>query len=94
MSLKIFTYLQGGLAIVASDTSAQSQFIKQFPSVGKIFQKENPQSLADSLMYYHQHRDKLFEARNAALALAREELNWEKESQKFLTHVKQTLNSN
>jgi len=94
LSNKIFTYLQGGLAIVASDTSAQHQFMEQYPFIGKVFQKQDPQSLADALMYYHQHRDKLLETRAAALKLAHEELNWEKESQKFLTQVKQILNDN
>jgi len=91
LSNKIFTYLQGGLAVIASDTNAQRQFMSQYPFIGKTFEKGNPESLADVLMSYHQHRDKLFEARKAALKLAREELNWEKESQKFLTEVRQIL---
>ena len=94
LSNKIFTYLQGGLAIVASDTTAQRQFMEQFPIIGKTFNKADPKSLADALLYYHQNREILLEARKAALKLAHEELNWEKEGQKFLTQVKQTLNHN
>jgi glycosyltransferase involved in cell wall biosynthesis len=91
LSNKIFTYLQAGLAIVASDTTAQDELLNQFPTIGKCYQKGNPQSLADVLLYYHQHRDELLETRKAALITAREKLNWENESQKFLNQVKQTL---
>jgi glycosyltransferase involved in cell wall biosynthesis len=91
---KIFTYLQAGLAVVASDTSAQKDLLNQYPGTGKIYQKGNHQSLADALVYYHQRRKELFEARKAALTIAQEQLNWENESRKFLNLVDQTLNSN
>ncbi len=91
LSNKIFTYLQAGLVIVASDTTAQHELLDQFPTIGKGYQKGNPQSLADVLLYYHQHRDELLETRKAALIAAREKLNWENESRKFLNLVGQTL---
>ncbi len=91
---KIFTYLQAGLAVVASDTSAQKNLLNQYPGLGKIYQKGDQQSLADALVYYHQHRMELFEAGKAALTAAQGQLNWENESRKFLNLVDQTLNSN
>ncbi len=91
LSNKIFTYMQAGLAIVASDTTAQAALINQHPQIGKIFLKDDPASLATVLTYYHQHRDKLMAARMAALLLAQTELNWETESQKFLTVINNLL---
>jgi glycosyltransferase involved in cell wall biosynthesis len=91
---KIFTYLQAGLCIVASDTKAQTQLINHYPLVGKIYRKADSQSLAHELLYYHQNRRILFETRQAALTLGKEELNWENESKKFLKVIAGTLNSN
>ncbi len=86
--------MQAGLAVVASDTSAQKNLLNQYPGTGKIYQKGNHQSLADALIYYHQHRKELFEARKAALTAAQEQLNWEIESKKILNQVDQILNNN
>ncbi|MDB5150374.1 MAG: hypothetical protein JWQ57_4394 [Mucilaginibacter sp.] len=94
LSNKIFTYLQAGLGIIASDTRAHSDFLGQYPAIGKIYEKGSPQALADILLYYHQKRDKLFEARKAAFDIADKLLNWENESKRFLKLIEQTLNSN
>lgn len=94
LSNKIFTYIQGGLAIAASDTKAQYQLLSEFPSIGKFYQKGNANALADILLFYHQNRDKLVETRKAAFKAAKDELNWENESQKFLDIVEQILTSN
>jgi len=89
---KIFTYIQAGLCVVASDTSAQTQLLDKYPRIGKIYEKNNQQSLADVLLYYHQHRNELFDARTAAFEAGRNDLNWENESKKVLKLVKNTLN--
>lgn len=88
---KIFTYIQSGLAVIASDTSAQTELMTQYPSIGKLYEGGNVQALAEALSYYHQNRDKLFETRKAALNTAHQHLNWEDESKKFLSLVEQTL---
>jgi glycosyltransferase involved in cell wall biosynthesis len=88
---KIFTYIQAGLCVVASNTSAQVQLLSQYPGIGKIYQKSNPQALVDTLSYYQQHRDELFNARSSSFDVAKHKLNWENESKKFLRLVDQTL---
>jgi glycosyltransferase involved in cell wall biosynthesis len=88
---KLFTYIQSGLAVVASDTMAQTDFLNKYPAIGKLYEKRNAQSLADTLLYYHQNRDKLFETRKAALSVAHEQLNWGNESKKFLQMVRETI---
>ncbi len=88
---KIFTYIQAGLAVIASNTTAQTELLERYPSIGKLYKRHNMQSFADALLYYLQNREELFETRNTALKIAHNELNWENESQKFLTLVKKTL---
>jgi glycosyltransferase involved in cell wall biosynthesis len=88
---KIFTYPQAGLAVVASDTLAQQNFMETYPEIGMVYQKGNAQSLVEILNYYLQNRAELINAKRAALRLAHEHLNWELESKKFIAFVKQTL---
>jgi len=91
LSNKIFIYLQAGLAVVASDTTAQLGFMEQFAGIGKTYDKGNAQSLADILTYYYRNRDELLRAKKNAWALARNRLNWETERSGFLKVVKETL---
>jgi glycosyltransferase involved in cell wall biosynthesis len=88
---KIFTYIQAGLAVVASDTDAQLKMLNEYPGIGKVYQKNNPQALADTLLYYHLHREHLLKTREQSLLLGREKLNWETESQVLLTTVEKAL---
>jgi len=89
---KLFTYLQAGLAIVASDTAAQSRFLAEYPGIGKTYTKGKPEELAANLLDYHRNREKLTDNRLAAFNLGREKLNWETESKSLLALVEKTLN--
>lgn len=91
LSNKIFTYLQGGLAVIASETKAQSWLISNYPQIGKLYRKGSAKHLAETLLFYHLHRDELFKTRVAAFEIGRVELNWENESEKFLSVIRQTL---
>ena len=90
---KIFTYMQAGLAIVASDTLAQRGFIAYNPTIGKVYPNGNEQALADILLSFQQDKRHLETCKSEALRLAQTQYNWEVESLKFLAVVKQTLNS-
>ena len=91
LSNKMFTYLQAGLAIVASDTLAQQNFVSTHPAIGKIYPKGDAGTLAAILDGYKRDRKKLTDAKLAALQLARERFNWEQESVKFMDIIKNTL---
>ncbi|HZX57859.1 MAG TPA: glycosyltransferase, partial [Mucilaginibacter sp.] len=93
LSNKIFTYLQAGLAVVASDTAGQLSLLNEYPSIGKIYQKGNVRSLADTLLFYQEHREELLEARKASYMLARKNINWETEGRSFLAVVEKILNT-
>lgn len=91
LSNKIFTYMNAGLAVIASDTDAQSKLIREFPDVGSLYARGNVQELADILIDYYNNRDKLISSQKASLAITGEILNWENESQKFLVTVEKAI---
>lgn len=93
LSNKIFTYLQAGLAIVASDTVAQQQFMNENPGIGNVYKKDDADSLTNILSSYQSDRNKLINARKASLQLGNEKYNWENERKFFLSLIDQTLNS-
>jgi glycosyltransferase involved in cell wall biosynthesis len=89
LSNKIFTYLQARLAILASDTMAQASLIGQHPTLGVLYTKNDPQSLALHLSSFLD-TERLFKAKKNSAELA-ETFNWEKESLKFKRIVNQAL---
>jgi len=94
LSNKLFSYLQSGLAIIVSDTTAQEYFISGYPEAGKIYHRNDLQSLTPILSAWQLNRETLYNTCEAALMLGREKLNWENESIKFLSLIKETLNNN
>ena len=94
LSNKLFSYLQSGLAIIASDTTAQQCFISEYPEVGQVYHRNDIQSLTTHLSTYQSNRQILYDTCEASLKLGREKLNWENESVKFLSLIKETLNYN
>ncbi len=89
LSNKLFTYIQCGLAIAVSNTPAQSALINEYPLAGKIYNSAG--ELADILTAYHQNREQLFQTKSEAFKIGQTILNWEKESEKFLALVNETL---
>ncbi|GAB3195575.1 glycosyltransferase involved in cell wall biosynthesis [Pontibacter aydingkolensis] len=88
---KIFTYLLAGNALVLSDTQAQKKFLEDYPAVGSIFRSEEPESLAYVLRQYANEPDLLVTHRMNAREIALNELNWEKEKEKFIDKVVSVL---
>ncbi|SEO23389.1 Glycosyltransferase involved in cell wall bisynthesis [Mucilaginibacter gossypiicola] len=84
---KIFTYIQCGLAMIASNTQAQKLFMEQHPATGKLYQKDNLQSLTDSICFYIENPDVLYQTRLQNYQLGQTSLNWETESRVFLNLV-------
>lgn len=90
---KLFTYMQAGLAIVASNTTSQSALINEYPELGKIYSATDSQSLANVLSDYYNNRNNLYKARKVSLEVGQTHLNWENESEKFLDVIKETLSA-
>jgi len=88
---KLFTYIQSGLAVAASNTPAQSALISQYPQIGKIY--SNAKELSMVLTGYDKNRELLFQTKNEAFKVGQNQLNWENERQKFLTVIENVLTS-
>ncbi len=82
LSNKIFTYLLAGNAIVLSNTTMQKSFNEQY-KIGESFSINNANELAEKITFYFDTK-KLNEQRKSNFELAKNTLNWEKESQKLL----------
>jgi len=89
---KIFTYVQSGLALLMSDTSAQSLFLENYPGTGRLYQKNNPESLKEQIRVYVENPDLLVQTRAYNYSLGQLSMNWETESKLFLDTVEKTLN--
>jgi len=88
---KIFTYLLSGLAIIATDTLAQKEFLETYSGIGNYYKKGNVTALAELILQYQNNPILLQLHRSKALKLAAEELNWEEEQKIFLSLIKQQL---
>ncbi len=86
---KIFTYIQSGLAVAASNTLAQNELLQQYPQTGKIY--TDARELSAILKRYDADRKLLFETKNEAFKIGQTQLNWEKEHEKILHVIETTL---
>lgn len=93
LSNKIFTYLQAGLAIIASDTAAQKTFIADNPELGKLYPIGNVDALAAIISGFYSDRKSLAFCKQAALSAGSQKYSWEIERIKFLNLVQNTLAS-
>jgi glycosyltransferase involved in cell wall biosynthesis len=92
LSNKIFTYVQSGLSVIASDTIAQEKLFTKYPQMGLLFKKNNARSLAEMLKKYNNDRTLLNQHKAGNYKLGQHGLNWEEEQNQFLSIVNQTLN--
>ena len=80
---KFFEYLMAGLPVLSSNLEAVAEAIETY-DVGRIVQSIAPRELAASINAMLADRDDLAHMSANALAIARQEFYWEKESQKLL----------
>lgn len=88
---KIFTYLTSGLAIIASETTAQNDFISTYPKVGTTYPIGDVNALAELIGKFDEDRAFLHQTKLESSALAKEKMNWETESKKFIELIEKTL---
>ncbi|MBS1504520.1 MAG: hypothetical protein JST32_20840, partial [Bacteroidetes bacterium] len=80
-----------GLCVIASNTSAQAEFMRQYPQCGRLYPKGDRTALKEILLEWYHDRTTLLRLRRNAFDLAASELNWEKESEKFIDIVRGIL---
>jgi hypothetical protein len=89
---KIFTYIQAGLAVVASDTKAQFDLLQLYPCIGKVYEKGNVFTLTQVLDFYYENRDALQNAKQESFLLGQSKMNWETEHKAFVSSIQNVLN--
>jgi glycosyltransferase involved in cell wall biosynthesis len=88
---KLFQYLLGGLAVVASDTSGQREIAGAAPGAISLYESGQPASLASVLTGLLRSPAGLQKARAAALAAAQQRFSWEKSAPAFLAAVTRAI---
>ncbi|MEM9922930.1 MAG: glycosyltransferase [Cyanobacteria bacterium P01_D01_bin.50] len=88
---KFFQYLQGGLAIIATNTSGQREIFSQYPAIGCLIPNKNPVALAQALKDLIANPEKLAAAKAASLQAAKEKFSWEHQAQKILISAKKAM---
>ncbi len=88
---KLFQYLQGGLAVIATDTAGQREVLARRPGIGTLIPPDDPSALARAIDELLKDSAKLSAAKDAALKAAEEEFCWEKQQHKLLTAAEAAL---
>lgn len=83
-SNKLFTYMNAGLAIVATDTPGQRGIMNQAPEAGLLCRMNDAVSLAEAITQLLEGPQALRRAQRASRASAKTRFNWELESTKLL----------
>lgn len=88
---KLFTYLQAGLAVVASDTRAQQDFAGQYPGALSLYPRGNARELSRVLRAYLEMPHVLRDRQRENKYLADTVLHWEAEQKIFLAAVDRAM---
>jgi len=88
---KIFTYIQSGLAVLASDTQSQQQLLETYKNLGIIYKRGNIKQIASILRMYNNDRTFLNNQKLASYQSGQNKLNWDFESEKFIKVVESAL---
>jgi glycosyltransferase involved in cell wall biosynthesis len=76
---KLFQYMQGGLAMIATDTRGQAEVFSAEPEIGVMIPNNDVKALADALMTLLEDKERLRTARAASLEAARRTFCWERQ---------------
>jgi len=90
---KIFTYLLGGQAVVATNTAGQRWLLDQVPGAAVGYDPGDIETLTAHLLNCIHRRDELAAAKRAAWTFGDRRFNWEIEQQVFLAAVRTALDS-
>lgn len=91
LSNKLFTYLLGGLALVATSTRAQTQLLAGMPDAADLYRPGDVPALTRLLGRLASNRTELARARQAAWTYGEQRFNWDREQQVVLDVVGRTL---
>lgn len=89
---KLFVYPMCGCFSLFSKTSAQVDFVKTYPEVGRLVSLNEPLDIKSAIEFVANNRTDVFQKRIKSWQLANETLNWEEESKKLLRFIHQHHN--
>lgn len=90
---KVFQYLQGGLALVASDTAGNREVVEKAPGIGVIFPAENVAALAAAVGRFCRDPAALARAKTTARAAAENVFAHEKQCPHYAELVELALSA-
>ncbi len=84
---KIFQYITGGLAVVATDTAGQKWVFQEAPNIGFMIDQDKTELASDALKYWSENPEQLELAKQNSLVAAKTIFNWDLEKNKFLNQI-------
>jgi glycosyltransferase involved in cell wall biosynthesis len=90
---KILQYLQGGIAVVASDTLGQQEVAKDAPDAVMMFKNKDRQGLSSLLNSLLKDGERLKQAKQAALQAAGDKFCWEHQQPWLVNWISEALQS-
>jgi glycosyltransferase involved in cell wall biosynthesis len=88
---KIFTYMLGKNALLLSKTMAQIEFHEKNIGIGTLYNLNDIDEITKSIQLYQDDRELLNQHRSNSFQIAKEQLNWGKESEKLTFYYKELL---
>jgi glycosyltransferase involved in cell wall biosynthesis len=89
---KILQYLQGGIAVIATDTLGQQEVAGEAPGAVFLYKNKDRSGFATLLEALASDPAKLAAAKQEALAAAREKFCWEKQEPLLVSWITEALN--
>ena len=90
---KVFSYLMSRLFIVGTETYGQKDIFNQFPNAVRSCRMNDPEDLADAMLFCINSGTALLAGKTAAGIAAEKMFNWENESAKLRTYAEKILKS-
>lgn len=90
-SNKIFTYILGGIPVVATSTSGQRNFFNQIPEAIRLYTPGSTEELVSAISSLTDGKSIIGTAKDAAKAAGQIRYNWDVEQHKFLELVAECL---
>jgi glycosyltransferase involved in cell wall biosynthesis len=91
---KLFQYMQGGLAMIATDTKGQAEVFAAEPEIGLMIPNNDVNALVEALRVFLDDKGRLRKARAASIEAARRTFCWEKQADTIVQSAERALAGN
>jgi glycosyltransferase involved in cell wall biosynthesis len=91
VTYKLFHYLVGGLAVVATNTSGQAEIAASIPDAVVLANQEDAHDLANKITGLVSNKQRLLAAKAAALSAAESRFCWEQQAPRVVKSIERAL---